>query len=372
MIRIGAQALFAAAVIAAVLYLRRNLVTNMQTLGIQTDFGFLDAPTRFRILGSNFRSSQPIRDAIGVGLTNTILVSAVGIVLATILGVVVGVARLSTNWLVRRAASLYVEALRNVPLLVVILFWSTAVILKLPRLDAAPVYLDSVIVSNRGIWVPWFVGEPGLGMWWVILLAGIATAIGLGWWRTRRFDATGTPHHRVAFGAAVVLVVAAAGYAVLGGPFSFSVPSKVGLGVDGGIAVGKEYGALLAGLVVYTASHIAEIVRGSIQSVERGQSEAATALGLSRFQRLRFVVLPQALRIMVPPMANQYLNLTKNSSLAVAVGYADLMFVTSVVIGNGNPAPQSLAIVMLIYLGLSLSIAAATNLFNRRLQVATR
>lgn len=370
-LRIAAQVLFVGAAAAVLWVLYVNLITNMRIQGIRTDYGFLDRPAGFRIAESGFSSSRPVRDAILVGLKNTVLVSLIGIALATVIGVIVGIARLSTNLLVRRAASFYVESLRNIPVLVIIIFWSTAVILKLPSI-ASPVRVPGAILSNRGLRLPWAEGRPGLGAFWVVLLVVAAVAAAAWVWRTRRFDATGAPHHRVAVAATIVVVGAAAGYFALGGPFTITVPELDGVRVTGGTSVSPEYAALLLGLVVYTASHIAEIVRGSIQAVHRGQTEAATAVGLSAFQRLRLVVLPQAFRVAVPPLANQYLNLTKNSSLGIAVAYAEITAVTFIAIGNASPAPQAISIMMLVYLGLSLAISGAANLVNRRLQIAGR
>lgn len=352
-----------------VAYLAANLLSNMRAQGLRTDYGFLDRPAGVRIAGADFRSSQPVREALLVGAKNTLLVSLVGIVMASVLGVVVGVARLSTNWLVARVAAFYVESLRNIPVLVIIVFWSAAVILKLPTIDEAVVWLGGVVLSNRGLWIPWFEPGEGMGAYWVVLGAGLVAAAGFVRRRTRAFEATGKPHHRVLWGTATFSVFAMAGYVLLGSPFTISVPELTGRRVIDGTAVSPEYAALLLGLVVYTASHIAEIVRGSILAVPKGQIEAATAVALSPTQRLRLVVLPQAFRVALPPLANQYLNLTKNSSLGIAVAYAELTALTFILIASGNPAPQAISIMMLVYLAFSLTISVVTNLVNRRLAV---
>lgn len=369
-LRMAFQIVVVAAVAAVLWYLWVNLVTNMRRQGLPTSFSFLDRPAGFRIFGTDFRSSDPVRDAIFVGLKNTVLVSVVGIALATLLGVLVGIARLSSNWLVRKAAALYVQSLRNIPLLVIIVFWSIAVILRLPRIDGALEWSGLLVLSNRGLWVPWPHGRPGLGAFLLLVTVAAAAALGVAWWRTRRFERTGAPHHRAAWALAVAVGGAVVAFLVLGRPVALSFPHRTGRSIVGGSALGPDYAALLVGLVLYTATHIAEVVRGSILAVPRGQADAAVALGLSAFDRLRYVVLPQAFRVAVPPLANQYLNLTKNSSLAIAVGYAELMTITQIVIGNANPAPQAIAILMACYLALSLAIAAATNLVNRRLQLA--
>ncbi|MBK5223940.1 MAG: ABC transporter permease subunit [Acidimicrobiia bacterium] len=372
-LRVLLQLLFALGVVAVVTWLFGNLVTNLDQIGLSTDFDFLDQPAGFQILGSDFRASQTVRDAFVVGITNTISVAGIGIVLATLLGVLVGVLSLSSNWLVRKAATIYVETLRNLPPLIVIVFVFSAVILQLPRIQEASEWFGLVIVSNRtiGLTAPAFEGDSA-GTYALLLGLGVVAAIAVAVWRTRVHRATGAPHRRVLWGGGVLLVVAVVGWFALGGPLVLDRPQIVGVQIEDGWAMNANYAALLIALVIYTATYIAEIVRGSIQAVDHGQTEAADALALSSFQRLRFVVLPQAFRIAVPPLANQYLNLTKNSSLALAIGFFELTQTTLTIIGNGNPAPQSIAILMAGYLVLSLSIALVTNLVNRRLQLVAR
>ncbi len=370
-LRFAGQALFLVLVVVFILHVRHNLVVNLDRQGIRTDFGFLEQPAGFRIPDADFSPSSPISRAIYVGAVNTVKVSAIGIVLATVLGVLVGIARLSTNWLVRRAAAAYVEALRNVPVLVIILFWWLAVLLRLPEIGRA-VDWNVLVISNRGLVGPGLDQTAGLGGFFAAGGLGLAAAAAVGYWRTRRFDRTGEPHHRVLWGAGVVLAFLVIGYVAFGRPFAVSLPERGELATTGGFRLSPEYAALLIGLVLYTASHIAEIVRGSILAVPRGQTEAANAVALSGFQRLRFVILPQAFRISVPPMANQYLNLVKNSSLGVAIAFPELTRVTRVAIGQQAPAPQAIAVLMGIYLGFSLVIALVTNLINRRLAIKAR
>ena len=372
-LRAVAQVAFLGAVIGFLAWIADNLLVNLDRVGLNTSFDFLDQPTGFQVLGSDFRASQPVRDVLLVGLRNTISVAAIGIVLATILGVVVGVASLSRNWLVRKVAMVYVEVLRNLPPLVVIVFTFTAVILRLPRIQEASEWGGWAVLSNRtiGIAAPRLEGD-GRSSFVLVLLVAAVVALAVGVWRTRVFAATGSPHRRVLWAGAVFLILAGSGWLLLGRPLVVDRPEIVGVQVEGGWGMSANYAALLIALVIYTASYIAEIVRGSVQAVHRGQSEAAHALALTEVQRLRYVVLPQAFRIAVPPMANQYLNLTKNSSLAIAIGFAELTQITRTVIGNGNPAPQAFLLLMLAYLGLSLVIAAVTNLVNRRLQLVNR
>jgi general L-amino acid transport system permease protein len=371
-LRVVLQAGFLLVLVAIYYYLANNLVTNLQRQGIRTDFGYLDQPAGFAIPDSAFRSTQDVASAIAAGVKNTAIVSFVGIALALIVGVVVGVARLSTNWLVRRSAALYVESLRNIPVLLIIFFWYLAVLLRLPRIEVSVEWGGLIVLSNRGLWVPTVVESGNLSVFWWFLGAGLIAALVTGVWRTRRFDRTGEPHHRVIWGASILLGAALLGFFVGGRAFTFQVPGREGLVITGGLRMGPEYAALMFGLAIYTASHIAEIVRGSILSVAKGQAEAAMALGLSPFQRLRLVILPQAFRIMIPPLANQFLNLTKNSSLGVAIGYYEVTRVVRITISQGGPAPQSIVILMAIYLAFSLSISAVTNFINRQLRLETR
>jgi general L-amino acid transport system permease protein len=296
----------------------------------------------------------------------------VGIPIITIIGVVVGVARLSSNWLVAKAATLYVEILRNLPPLLILFFVFNAVILRLPRLEDSWHLLDLFLINNRYIAVVSFTAQPGFATFWLIVAMALLAAIALWIWRTRRWERTGSPHHRLSWSLGVLVVVAVAAFLALDGPIGVSTPSLDGRALRGGYAGIAQYFAVLAALGLYTASHVAEIVRGSIQAVPKGQSEAADALALSWFQRLRHVVLPQAMRIAIPPIISQYLNYTKNTSLAIAIGYAEITRLTFQTIGNGHPAPQLIAILMTSYLVFSLTISFLVNLVNRRLQYVTR
>lgn len=371
-VRASLQVVFAVAVLAILAFLFRNLGDNLEAQGIRTDFGHLGQPAGFQIAGSDFRASQDVAAALLVGVFNTASIAFLGIVLATVLGVIVGVARLSSNWLVQRAAGLYVETLRNLPPVVVIIFMFTAVFLRFPRIESPANLFDVVLVSNRTISLAAPAGGDDIGLYLVVLVAAVVLALTVVVWRTLRWNATGQPHHRVLWGVGTFAVVAAIGYVVLGAPIVIDRPEVAGRQLAGGVAMSANYAALLAALVIYTASSIAEIVRGSIQAVARGQTEAATALALSPFQRLRFIVLPQAFRIAIPPLANQYLNLTKNSSLGFFIAFPEITSVTFIAIGNGAPAPQSILLLMAVYLSFSLFIAAVTNVVNRRMQLAGR
>jgi general L-amino acid transport system permease protein len=365
-LRIAFQAVFLFGVAVFLLFLYDNVVTNLRELGIRQDFRYLRQPAGFAIPDSDFRSSQSLFDALLVGIENTAKVSLLGIALATVLGVFMGIMRLSSNWLVRRVAAIYVETLRNIPVLVIILFWYLAVLLRLPTIGAA-VDWDVIVVSNRGLVGPGLDRTGSLELFLVLGALGLVGAVAVGAWRTKRFDATGEPHRRVVWGGGLLVAVLLIAFFVSGRPFGISLPERGELATTGGFRLSPEYAALLVGLVVYTASHIAEIVRGSILAVQRGQTEAAEAVGLSGFQRLRFVILPQAFRISIPPMANQYLNVVKNSSLGVAVAYPEVTRITDITIGQGGPAPQAIVVLMAAYLVFSLGISVITNVVNRRL-----
>jgi len=315
-IRIGLQIAFLALFGGVILWMSINLATNLDRLGINRDFSFLGGPAGFSILGApDFRAQDTIRQALLLGFVNAIRVAIIGIILALLIGILVGIARLSSNWLVARSASAFVEGFRNIPPLVLVIFFYLAVIAALPRLEEATFLGEWAIVSNRGIWVAWIDRGPPMGI---------------------------------------------------------SLPVLDGRVVEGGLWLYPEYLSLLISLVLYAASFIAEIVRGSILAVHRGQREAADSLGLRPGQRMRLIVLPQALRIATPAIGNEFLNLAKNVSLGIAVGFAEILRVANTAAGNGQPAPQLLILVLLAYLSLSLVISVIVNRFNARLQLVER
>jgi general L-amino acid transport system permease protein len=372
-IRFVLQVAFLAATISLVRWLSGNLTSNLDRLGIRRDFGFLNQPAGFSILGApDFRAQDTIRQALIIGMTNAVRVAVVGILLALLIGIIVGVARLSTNWLVARSASIFVEALRNVPPLVLVIFFYLAVIAALPRIQDATFIGDIAIVSNRGIWIVWFEAAEGSRVFAFALLIAAATALVVARWRTSVFDRTGAPHHRALWSIATFILLLSASWIALDPPITLSLPVLDGRVVEGGAWLYPEYLSLLIALVLYASAFIAEIVRGSIQAVDRGQGEAADSLGLATGQRMRYVVLPQALRIATPAMGNEFLNLAKNVSLGIAVGFAEILRVANTAAGNGQPAPQLLIVVLLAYLALSLVVSVIVNIFNRRLQVVER
>jgi general L-amino acid transport system permease protein len=349
-----------------------NLTNNLRAQGIRTDFGFLDQPIGVQIPDSALSRGAPVRQAFLVGIKNTLALVVVGLPLLTIIGVVVGVARLSTNWLAARAAALYVELLRNLPPLLIIVFVFRALILQLPPSRAPITPFGWLVISNLRITVPGFEANQTFAAFRLVIGAALVIAVGVWVWRTRLSDRTGVAHHRVLWSIGLFVSLGVFGFLLLDRPFGLSRPTLDGRVVTGGFSGLGGYFAVLIALVVYTASHVAEIVRGSLQAVPKGQTEAAHALALSGFQRLRFVTLPQAMRIALPPVINQYLNFTKNTSLALAVGYAEITTLAFQSIGNGQPAPQVILLLMSVYLFFSLAISLAVNLLNRRLQVVNR
>jgi general L-amino acid transport system permease protein len=367
-LRVAFQVAVLAAVVVLVGYLYDNLLAN----DVELDFAFLDQQAGFRVAYTDLKPSDTVLDAMLTGLRNTITVALVGIVLTLILGTLLGVARLSGNWIVRRAAGAYVEALRNVPPLLVIVFVNAAVLATLsPIADATEIGSVLVLsVSEFGVVSP--KGDGNGWLYLVLLAAGVAAALAVGAWRERVEERSGAPARRWAWGGGLVVAVAVGGYVALAAPVVLSHPEVEGLSISGGSRMGLPFVATLIGLVLYTSSHVAEIVRGSILAVPNGQTEAAGAIGLTGSQRLRYVVLPQAFRIATPPIINQCLNLTKNTSLGVAVAFAELMGVTTTVIGNGQPAIPSILVAMGFYLVLSLAISLIANVANHRLRLVER
>jgi general L-amino acid transport system permease protein len=359
------------AIVAAIVYwLAGNYSRNPASSGIPTGLEFLDQPTTFSIPGSDFSPNAPVRSAYIVGILNTIRVSVVGIILATVLGTLIGIGRLSTNWVVNRLSTVYVEVIRNLPLLVILVFTFLGVVLQaMPRIQEAWEPLSLLVISNRGIGLPWYEDVSGTALVGVLALAMVS------WWAVARwrqsvFERTGQPSRAGLIGGTVFLVVVVAGWILLGA--SVTVPEIDGRQIAGGIRVDPSFFALLIALVIYTASHIAEIVRGSIQAVPKGQGEAASALALSSFQRMWKVVLPQAMRIAIPPLGNQYLNLIKNSSLGAGFAYFELTNVTKVTVGNGSPAVPAFFLALVFYVALSLITSALVNVANRQFKLVER
>ncbi|MCW5636614.1 MAG: amino acid ABC transporter permease [Rubrivivax sp.] len=359
---------------AAVWFLASNTQRNMEVRGIQSGFDFLGQAAGFDI-GETlvaYDPSQSYGRAIVVGVLNTLRVAVVGIVLTTILGVLVGVGRFSRNALVRGLCYGYVELFRNVPILLQLLMWYLVFVEVLPQPNEAWNVAGLFFLSKGGFAFP----VPVWGLGQGLAAVGALLGIGVGWWWRRRaqrqFELTGQDSNRWAVPLAAVFGGALVGWIAGGAPTAWSIPEPQAFTVEGGASATPEFMAVLVGLVMYTAAFVAEVVRGGIQSVSHGQTEASSALGLSRGQTMRLVVLPQALRVIIPPLTNQYLNLTKNSSLAVAIGYPDVVSIANTTLNQSGRAVECIAIIMLVYLTTSLSTSALMNAYNRRVAIKER
>ena len=353
----------------------QNTINNLASRGISTGFGFLDETAGFGIIMSlvEYDETMTYGRTFVVGLSNTLLVSGLGILLATIVGFIVGIARLSTNWLVAKVALAYIETFRNIPLLLQIFFWYFAVLGSLPGVREAVNVGDVAFLSNRGIVIPKPVFEAGAGWIGIATVLALAASVVLVTWARRRQAATGQIFPAFPVSLAMIAGLPTLAYFVMGQPVSWDVPSFGTFSFSGGITAIPELGALLIALTIYTATFIAEIVRSGIVSVSKGQTEAALALGLPPRRVLRLVVIPQALRVIIPPLTSQYLNLTKNSSLAVAIGYPDLVNVfMGTSLNQTGQAVEIVAMTMAVYLAISLSISLLMNLYNRAVALKER
>jgi general L-amino acid transport system permease protein len=365
-LRAFGQAIFIVAIVFVFREMFLNLQFGLDRQGRTLSFDFLRQRAGFSIKeGISYSPNQSFVRALQVGLGNTLRVAVFGIILASVLGLVMGVARLSTNWLVRKIAQAYVEAVRNTPVAVQLVFWFVAVILALPAIQGGLSLWGVIFLSNRGSAVPWFRANDSFGLWAVFLLVAIVAAFLVRRWRTRLNERTGEPPRRFLWSAGSFLAIAVVGYLVAGDPLRIDVPKFLVRTYEGGAQLSPEYTALLLGLVIYTGAFIAEIVRGSILAVSKGQKEAGEALGLTPRQQLRFVVLPQALRVAIPPINSQYLNLTKNTSLGLLIGYPDIVSVGRTISNQAGGATQVLLIWMATFLTLSLTISFFMNLLNR-------
>jgi general L-amino acid transport system permease protein len=352
-----------------------NAAANLGARNIASGLGFFHNSAGFGINFSliPYDETDTYGRAFLVGLLNTLLVSGVGIVLATLLGFMVGIGRLSSNWLVARIAGGYVELIRNLPLLFQILFWYLAVLGTLPGPRQSLSIFGTIFINNRGFVVPAFRLEEGFVYVWAALVLGVLATIALGLWARRVRERTGRMIPILWKAAALILGLPLATFLAAGLPIEVDLPRIQGFNFIGGTRIIPEFVALLIALSTYTASFIAEVVRAGILAVPRGQSEAGLALGLRRGQLLRLVLIPQALRIIVPPLTNQYLNLTKNSSLAVAIGYPDLFAVfAGTTLNQTGQAIEIIAITMAVYLSLSLVTSVLMNWYNSRVGLVDR
>lgn len=357
----------------AIWYLVSNTLHNLAVRNISTGFDFLDREAGFAIGESSidYTPADSYGRAIWVGILNTLRVSIIGIIAATIFGTILGIARLSKNWLLSRVASAYIEVMRNVPLLLQLFFWYAIITESMPGPRDALNPLPGVFLSNRGLKLPSIHGD---ALDWMVAGLGLAIVaiVLIGHWAKKRQEATGQIFPLLRVAAALIIALPLAGWLVSGASLSVDMPVLKGFNFAGGITMSPEFAALLAGLIIYTSAFVAEVVRSGIQSVNQGQWEAAGAIGLSRARMLRLVILPQALRVIVPPMTSQYLNLTKNSSLAVAIGYPDIVSVVNTTLNQTGQAIEGILIIMAAYLTVSLSISMFMNWYNKRIALVER
>jgi len=361
--------------LAAVLFFVHNTAVNLEKRGIASGFDFLSGTSGFDISISliPYTLQSTYGRAFLVGLMNTLLVSAIGIVLATIIGFIVGIARLSKNFLVAALAAAYVDVIRNIPLLAQIIFWYFGVLTSLPGVRQSISIFGTFFLNTRGLYMPAPILQPGF---WVIptaFIVGILATIGIARWAKRRQDLTGQQFHTFWTGIGLIVGLPVLIGLVGGSHIDWSMARLQGFNFVGGMDILPEFVALLLALSIYTAAFIAENVRSGIQAISHGQTEAALALGLRGTQTTRLVILPQALRIIVPPLTSQFLNLTKNSSLAVVIGYPELVSVfMGTVLNQTGQAVEVIAITMSVYLVISLVISAFMNWYNRRIALVER
>ena len=366
-------------IVAAVWYAWNNVVQNLARANMTAGFGFLNSRAGFDLAQTliAYSSDSTYFRALQVGLINTLVVAAAGIVTATIVGLLVGIGRLSHNWLIARLCTIYVEIFRNIPPLLVIFFWYLGVLALLPSIRTIFQHVKDdpnavFFISNRGIYMPAPIFGEGFGVVLAAFVIGIIAAIGFTIWANARQRATGKRPPVLWVNLGLILLFPLIVFVAVGSPLSLDYAVPGSFNMKGGMVIGPEFLALYLALSLYTASFIAEIVRAGIRGVSKGQSEASYALGLRPGQATRLVVLPQALRIIIPPLTSQYLNLIKNSSLAVAVGYADLVAVGGTILNQSGKSIEIISIWMLIYVSISLITSLFMNWFNAKMALVER
>lgn len=369
-----AQALFLLLVFLVARWLYGNVTGGLRRIGAGGGYGFLNQSAGFAIgvTPIPYTPQDSYWRALQVGIVNTLITTVMGIALATVVGIVMGIAQLSGNWLIARLAQAYVAIFRNTPLLVQLFFWYLAVFLRMPRVQEAIALPGPIYLSNRGVSMVGLLATETLGAWLIFVLAGVVAGGAVWYWLKRRQERTGRQSPRFLIALLIALLCAAVGYMLLSPPLALSIPERRGLNFRGGASMAPEYAALLVGLVIYTGTFIAENVRAGIQGVSKGQKEAARALGLSPGQSMRLVILPQALRIIIPPTTNQYLNLAKNTSLAIAIGFPDLFNVARTITNQTGQVIQMIGLIMVCYLAISLVTSLLMNLYNRRVRLVER
>jgi len=363
------------AVLVVVGYLVHNTVINLSNRGITSGFGFLERSAGFGIVQHliDYSDGDTYARVFLVGLTNTLLVSALCIVFASLLGFFIGLARLSDNWLLRKIANIYIETFRNIPPLLQIFFWYFAVLRNLPGPRQALSAFDLAFVSNRGLYLPWPESAPGTLPFLIALMIAIAGSIGLFRFNRKHQLKTGQLRRSWPAALAMLILLPLGAHLIFGAAVHWNVPELSGFNFRGGFALIPELAALTLALSIYTSSFIAEVIRSGIQSVPHGQSEAALSLGLPNPVTLRQVIIPQAMRVIIPPLTSQYLNVVKNSSLAAAIGYPDMVSLfAGTVLNQTGQAIETIAITMAVYLTISLSISLLMNIYNRKIALVER
>jgi general L-amino acid transport system permease protein len=355
-------------------YLISNTMDNLARQSISTGFGFLEKEASFEIGESviPYSAADTYARALWVGVLNTLKVSFIGIVITVILGTIIGIARLSSNWLVSKLAAIYIEVFQDIPVLLQLFFWYAIFYEMLPPPRAAASPVAGVFLSNRGLVFAVPESHPAHKYMLFALVIAVGAVVLMRRWARRRRDRTGRPFPVIRIGLGPIIGLPLLVWAVAGAPVAMDVPELSGFNFEGGANLSPEFGALLLGLVLYTAAFVAEIVRAGIQSVSRGQTEAALAIGLRPGQVLNLVILPQALRVIIPPLTSQMLNLTKNSSLAVAIGYPDFVSVANTTINQTGQAIEGVALIMFVYLCFSLLTSLFMNWYNKKMALVER
>ncbi|MGY8937244.1 MAG: amino acid ABC transporter permease [Alphaproteobacteria bacterium] len=371
------QMILLAAFLGFTAYIVSNTVHNLQERGIASGFGFLTTPAGFDVGISPFIKYSPTTATHGtvllVGIQNTLVVAILGCILATIVGFFIGVMRLSSNWLVAKLAYFYVEALRNIPLLLQLIFWWHICINILPQVRQTLNFADTILLNNRGLFLPAPIPEDGFGTVWIAISVALIATYVMVRWAHKRQDATGEPFPYLFASLGILIGVPGVVFLIVGAPLHFEYAVTTRFSLKGGLVIPPEFLALLMGLVLYTGAFIAEIVRSGIQAVNHGQTEAARALGVKPGITMRLIIIPQALRVIVPPLTSQYLNLTKNSSLSLAIGGSEIVAVfMGTSLNQAGQAIEIIAITMCFYLTVSLIISIFMNWYNNRIALVER
>lgn len=368
------QVVFAIIILALGYLLINNALSGLKQIGIQLGFDFLANTAGFSISEAmiDYQPTDTYGKALVIGMLNTLRVAFFGIILTTILGLIVGLSRMSKNWLLSKLAGAYIEIFRNTPLLVQIFIWFYAVFLPMPKIQEA-LQMGPMLFSNRGTAIPWYEKNQGILLWGILFLVSFVIAFFVYRLMLKKQIESGKKNFPSLWALGVIVVVAIVSYVVTGNaPVSFHTPTVAGNGFDGGFVLSPGFSAILLGLVIYTSTFIAEIIRAGVNGVNKGQSEAAMALGLKNSTALRLVIFPQAIRIIIPPLTSQYLNLTKNSSLAVAVGYQEIVSIGNTVMNQAGRPIEAIAIMIAVYLTFSLITSLLMNYFNKKAQLVER